>query len=152
MAKFIYKLQNVLDIKIKLESQAKTTFSLAAAKLNAEENKLIMLNNRLVECEEKYRQVSLGKLDIAEIKFAKENVEYVKGEIVEQNNVINRAKKELEIARFHLSEAIKDRKIHEKLKEKAFDDFLMEENDNEKKEIDQLVSFRYNNNRKAGED
>lgn len=152
MAKFIYKLQNVLDIKIKLESQAKTTFSLAAAKLNAEENKLKMLNERLDECEEKYRRVSIGKLDIAEIKFAKENVEYVKGEIAEQNNVINRAKKELEIARFHLSEAIKDRKIHEKLKEKAFQDFLMEENDNEKKEIDQLVSFRYNNNRKAGED
>ena len=41
---------------------------------------------------------------------------------------------------------MKDRKIHEKLKEKAFDEFKLELNDQEKKEIDELVSFNYNDN------
>ena len=40
--------------------------------------------------------------------------------------------------------------IHEKLKEKAFEEFMQEENEAEKKEIDELVSFRYNDNGKAG--
>jgi flagellar FliJ protein len=38
---------------------------------------------------------------------------------------------------------MKDRKIHEKLKENAFEEFKIELNNEEKKEIDQLVSFTY---------
>lgn len=150
MAKFIYKLQNVLDIKLKMENQAKTEFSMAAARLNEEEEKLQMLMKQKAEYEEEYRKKSTGKLDIAELKFAKDNVEYIKDRIRVQEGVINMAKKELEIARFRLNEAIKDRKIHEKLKEKAFEEFMQEENEAEKKEIDELVSFRYNDNGKAG--
>ena len=43
---------------------------------------------------------------------------------------------------------MKDRKVHEKLKEKAFDEFKLELNDQEKKEIDEVVSFNYNDNNK----
>ena len=46
MAKFTYKMQNILDIKYKLETQAKTAFSIAAANLNKEEEKLVVLNLR----------------------------------------------------------------------------------------------------------
>jgi len=38
----------------------------------------------------------------------------------------------------------KQRKIYEKLKEKAFENFKTELADQEKKEIDELVSFTYN--------
>jgi len=44
-----------------------------------------------------------------------------------------------------LTEAVQDRKIHEKLKEKAFDEFKLELNAQEVKEIDETVSFNYNN-------
>ncbi len=43
---------------------------------------------------------------------------------------------------------MKERKIYEKLKEKAFEEFKAEVNAQEQKEIDQLVSFRF---RSAGE-
>ena len=43
------------------------------------------------------------------------------------------------------SEAVQDRKIHEKLKEKAFEQFKLELNAQEMKEIDETVSFNYNN-------
>ncbi len=36
-----------------------------------------------------------------------------------------------------------ERKTHEKLKEKAFEEFLMEEKRQESKEIDQLTSYTY---------
>ena len=54
----------------------------------------------------------------------------------------------VEKAREELGEAMKDRKVHEKLKEKAFDEFKLELNDQEKKEIDEVVSFNYNDNNK----
>ena len=37
-----------------------------------------------------------------------------------------------------------DRKTHEKLKEKAFEEFKKELEDTEKKEVDELVSFKFN--------
>lgn len=150
MAKFIYRLQNVLDVKLKLESQAKTAFSMAAARLNEEEDKLNRLYETEKAAEEAYRQCSIGILDLMELKSAKDNVEYVKGQIELQKKAVDNARKMLEVARFHLNEAMKDRKIHEKLREKAFEEFVHEENEAEKKEIDQLVSFTYNNSGKAG--
>lgn len=44
-----------------------------------------------------------------------------------------------------MNEAVKERKIHEKLKENQFEVFLQELNREEIKEIDQLVSYQYNN-------
>lgn len=151
MAKFVYRLQNVLDVKLKMESQERTNFSMAAARLNAEESKLEELLRFKAECEEAYRTCSMGRIDVQELKFAKENIEYAKERIAAQKKEIEKAKRELEVARFRLSEAIKDRKIHEKLKENAFEEFMAEENEAEKKEIDQLVSFRYNDNKAGGE-
>lgn len=150
MAKFIYRLQNILDVKLKLESQAKTAFSMAAARLNEEEDKLNGLYGDYKAAQEAYRQCSIGVLDIMELKSAKDTVEYVKEQIAQQKLAVDQAKKMLEVARFRLNEAMKDRKIHEKLKENAFEEFIHEENEAEKKEIDQLVSFTYNNNGKAG--
>ena len=38
MAKFVYKMQNILNIKMRLETQAKTEFSQASARLDEEED------------------------------------------------------------------------------------------------------------------
>mgnify|MGYP007124825442 CR=1 FL=1 len=43
-----------------------------------------------------------------------------------------------------LADAVKERKVQEKLKEKAFEQFLQELNAQEMKEIDEVVSFNYN--------
>lgn len=44
-----------------------------------------------------------------------------------------------------------DRKTYEKLREHAFDDFLRELEEQEKKEIDELVSYRFNKKDMTGE-
>lgn len=144
MAKFIYRLQNVLDVKLKLENQARTNFSLAAAKVNDEEERLSALYAEKTDYEDDYRKKSSGKLNVFELKQARDNISYIDGRITAQKKNVEMAKKSLEIARFQLNEAMKERKIHEKLKENAFEEFMHEENEAEKKEIDQLVSFRYN--------
>ena len=40
MAKFVYRMQNILEIKYKIESQAKSHYSNMQAKLNEEQEKL----------------------------------------------------------------------------------------------------------------
>lgn len=49
----------------------------------------------------------------------------------------------LEQARIKLAEVMMERKTHETLKEKAFEEFLREENRREGKEVDELTSYTY---------
>ena len=56
MTKFVYKMQNILDIKFKLENQAKTSYANARAKLEEEEEKLRTLKAKREEYEENYRR------------------------------------------------------------------------------------------------
>ena len=49
----------------------------------------------------------------------------------------------LEVKRVALAEAMQEVKTHEKLKEKEFAQFMMDEAARESKEIDELVSYRY---------
>ena len=131
MAKFIYRLQNILDIKNKMENQAKSAYSSARHRLDEEQKKLENMLIRKKELENIYRELARKAIDYQR--------ELIKGQLVE----IRVAEKNFEMARIRLNEAIKDRKTHEKLREKAFEEFLMELSQEENKEIDQLVSYRY---------
>ena len=51
--------------------------------------------------------------------------------------------KEAEVARRRLQEAMRERKTFDKLREKAYQAFLVEENLKEQKEVDELVSYRH---------
>ena len=144
MAKFTYKMQNILDIKYKLETQAKTSFSLAAARLNREEEKLDRLHQRRKDYEEQARELVKDRLDFQEIKVNRVAIETRKGDIRNQVVTVHVAERNLEQARKHLQDVMTERKTHEILKEKAFDEFKKELEKEESKAVDELVSFTHN--------
>lgn len=143
MARFRYRMQNILNVKEKLENQARNEFAIAAARVNEEEDKLNALIERRRGYEEEIRRLSESSLDVFAIKEATNNVEVMKYIIADQNKVLESVRKQLEIARSKLTVAIQERKTHEKLKEKEFEIFKAEEAAKESKEIDELVSFRH---------
>ena len=144
MAKFIYRMQNILNIKYKLETQAKTAFSVAAAALNKEEEKLEALRRRKQEYEEKARELANGTLDFLEIRLNRTAIETMKEAIKNQILAVHVAERNLEIARKQLQEVMTERKTHEILKDKAFDEFKKEVEKEESKAVDELVSFTHN--------
>lgn len=144
MAKFLYRMQNILDIKYKLETQAKTEFSLAAAALRREEEKLEHLRQRKRAYEMKVRELSNGKLDFLEIRINQTAIESMKEAIKNQILVVHVAERNLENARVHLQEVMTERKTHEILKDKAFEEFKKEIEKEESKVVDELVSFTHN--------
>lgn len=150
MAKFIYRMQNVLDLKLKMEDQAKTFFAAAMARAVQEEEKLRVLYSRKDQYEDEYRLLTQRVLKPGELREAGACINNIGEQIVQQAAALRAANKNLEIARYRLNEAVKERKIQEKLKENAFEEFKQELNDAEMKEIDELVSYRFNNNGKAG--
>ena len=146
MAKFIFKMQNILAVKYKLEDQAKSRYGMAMAKLRREEEIQRQLCQKKAGYElqlgEKVADTSAG-LNIMEIRQLEDAVETMKYKISIQKIEVNRAEHQVNMARMQLDEAMKERKTYEKLKEKAFEEFKKEIESEERKEIDELVSFKF---------
>ena len=143
MAKFIFKMESILSIKEKLEEQAKAEYGLELAKLHEEERKLAILERRKDDYQNQLFELVSDRLEIIKIRRLEDSVENIKKDINIQLIVIKKQEDRVAWAREKLDNAMKERKIYEKLKEKAFEDFKAEINAQEQKEIDELVSFRF---------
>ena len=145
MAKFKYRMQNILDIKMKLESQAKIAYGVANQKYLDEQKKLQEIVLRRNSYEKILKESMTGKINVREVTHARADVNTMKTLMRRQMIEVHKAELALEDARRALNQVMQERKTHEKLKEKAFEQFLEEEKAAESKEIDQLVSYTYNN-------
>lgn len=143
MAKFIFKMQSILSIKEKLEDQAKAEYGLEAAKLREEEKKLEVLIAKKEAYQERLKGAVQDTLNVREIKDLENCVEHAKYTINVQKFVIKQQQERVDRAREKLDNAMKEKKTYEKLKEKAFEQFKIEIEAQERKEIDELVSFRF---------
>jgi flagellar FliJ protein len=145
MKKFKYKMENVLQIKIKLENQAKIAYGTARHKLTMEEEKLEQMILKKSTYEEELRHLRSGRLDLFQIKQCEQAIEIMKQNITQQKTIVKNAAHRLEVARIRLNDAMAERKTQEKLKEKAFEEYMLEFDYEERKEIDELNSFHYSN-------
>lgn len=143
MARFKYRMQSILDIKEKMETQARMEFGLAQRKLLEEEAKLENLHGRKKFYEEKAKGLLQDALKVREIIDTQTAIKRMEEYIQEQMKAVHIAQEQVEKARVKLLEVMQERKTHERLKEKAFENFLQEEKANESKEIDQLTSYTY---------
>ena len=136
-------MQNILNVKEKLETQAKNEFAIAAAKEREEEEKLNAVIARRDEKEAVLKALVESELDVRAIREAEDALEVMKYHVMQQRLNLAAARQELEVARDKLTAAMQDRKTHEKLKEKQFEQFVAEEAAKESKEIDEIVSYRH---------
>ena len=142
MAKFRYRMQSILEIKKKLEEQAKNEFAAARAALK-EEDKLEQLKKRKEAYEDEGRALRENTLNIMDIIENKEALLRMDEFIADQQLNVKRAQDRMEEVRLALQTAMQESKTQEKLREKAFEQFVKEENAKESKEIDELVSYTY---------
>lgn len=147
MARFRYSMQSILNIKLKLETQARQEFSAARAALDEEEERLQALFDRKSGYESKRTTLLSGRLNLREIEENKTAILCMEDYIERQQMNVDTAERKLEEARERLTEVRMERKTHETLRDKAFQEFLMEEKKQESKEIDQLTSYTYGQRR-----
>ncbi len=143
MAKFFYSMQNILDIKLKLEETAKQEYSEARMRLSAEEEKLALLEERRDSYYREYQEALQGNLDFLKIEECRYSLDIMGDMIIKQNDVIKQRSKELELVRQKLNQVMQERKMHEKLKEKQFDTFKQEINAQENKETDEVAGYQF---------
>ena len=143
MAKFTYRMQSILDIQYQLESQAKMEFGRAQMRLMEEEEKLQLLFDRKEAYLEEGRKMRSDALHVDDLRDNR-NAVLIMDEMIEvQKGQVALADKAVEAARLKLQGIMQERKMHEKLKEKAFAQFMQEENAAEGKAVDELTSYVY---------
>lgn len=143
MAKFTYRMQNILDIKIKMENQAKIAYGIASRRLAEEQEKLQQILMRRAGYERRARELVCGTLNVTEIRECRRAIDVMKSQQRTQMMNVHAAEKTLEMAHQELNQVMVERKTHEKLRERAFEEFKQEIAQAEGKEIDELVSYNY---------
>ena len=138
-------MQSILNIKEKLEEQAKNEFAAARMRLDEEEEKLRALEERKLFYEDEGRRLRESALNILDLNENKIAIDRMDEFIANQQIEVNRASALLEQARINLTNAMQEAQIQNKLKEKAFEEFKKEINAQEAKEIDELTSYTYGN-------
>lgn len=148
MSKFVYRMQNILNLKYKLEEQAKADFAAARRRLDSEQGKLENLYRRMTAYEEEGRELREDSLNVREILDNRNAISQMKDYIELQKLEVRKAEELLEEERQKLQEVMQERKVQEKLREKAFEAFVREENARESKEVDELTSYTYGQKRR----
>lgn len=147
MAKFRYRMQSILDIKSKMETQAKMEFGQAQSRLLEEQEKLEQLFQRKEAYLEEGRKLRLNSLKVRELRDNEYAMARIEEFILVQQENVQKAENAVEAAREKLKEVMMERKTHEKLREKAFEQFMKDENARESKEVDELTSYTYGQKR-----
>lgn len=147
MAKFVYRMQSILNIKNQMETQAKMELGQAQHRLNEEEERLEQLFDRKKYYLEEGRRLRADSLKVQSLRDNEYALSCMDEYIAIQKDNVRKAEKKVEEAREKLEEVMKERKAQEKLREKAFEQFVREENTKESKEVDELVSYTYGQKR-----
>ena len=117
MAVFRFSMQNILNMKEKLEEQEKNNFAQANRRLLEAQEELEKLKRRLLQKELELRETVYQLMDVQEVRTQENAVEIVKMYVRQQQLVVVQREKEVEVARQRLQE--------------------------EQKEVDELVSYRH---------
>ncbi|RKM62422.1 flagellar export protein FliJ [Butyrivibrio sp. CB08] len=144
MARFVYRMQSVLNIKQQTENQTKMEFAVAQNELNEQLDILDEYVSRkaryLEEAEELRNEDSLKLQDILDNQYATAQMDVM---IKQQSMVVKQYEDRVEKIRVKLTKNVQERKMQETLKEKAFEQFIEEQKQEEAKENDQRSSFTY---------
>ena len=144
MARFVYKMQSVLNIKQQTENQTKMEFALAQAELNKQldilDEYVTRKENYLKEAEALRNDDSLKLQEILDNQYATAQMDVM---IASQSKVVAQHQEIVEKVRIRLTRAIQERKMQETLRERAYAEWVEEEKQEEAKENDQRTSFTY---------
>lgn len=145
MSVFRFRMQSILDMKEKLEEQARNDFARAQKELSEEEEILSGLYARKEAYIEKGIRLRNQMIDVREILDNKKAIEHTEMLIEQQKLSVAVAQKKMDAATKQMMDARVQTKTYEKLREKEFASFMAEEAKKESKEIDELNSYRFGN-------
>ena len=143
MRRFKFRLQSVLNIKEKKLEDERLKLGEIISTLEAQKDVLLELNDKKETLKNQLNSTLENSiLDIQFVLGYKNYIERLEQDIKTQFEIIKKTQIELEEQQIQVSEAYKEVKILEKLKEKQYKNFLFEYEQNQIKELDDITSSR----------
>lgn len=136
---FKFKLQNVLDYKIRCENNLKKDYNKLMIEINNKKNEIKSLEEKLNNLKSQKNVLTTH----VELKNYINFLEYLTNKKDQENNVLKQLQKELEKISNELLKLNKDKKIIENLKEKEYKLFLNEINRLEQLKIDEFSIINF---------
>ncbi len=140
MKPFRFRLERILRFKGQVEQQKKLILSERNEGLRQENNRLSDLTTKRQEHSRKYGRLFKGIIDINSLKTALSFLNKIKGDVVLQTKKVENSEKEVENAKLHLQDSMRDRKKFENLKDRKRREYDFEANREERKELDEFAS------------
>ena len=142
MKKFQFHLQKVIDMKEKSREQVEWSYASILSTLNHEKQKLSELIQNKNHLE---NQLSTGQqrgISIQEIHRVQDYLSYIELQIKGQQEQINQTERKLQEKKEELSDVKKEEKVWNNFRDKKFEEYLLETNRTEQKEMDELANYR----------
>ncbi|GFN36408.1 flagellar export protein FliJ [Tepidimicrobium xylanilyticum] len=139
--KFNFKLERVLNYKRTVEDLKKNQYGFVKQKLNREENKLdgFMERKKAIINE---KDSSIVKTKVGNLVMYNNYIKDINRRIEEQKKVVAQVQEELEKSKEEMINAVKEKKIFEKLKENKYEEYLYQVKKEEEKLNDTIVNFK----------
>lgn len=137
-------MEQILNIKRKLEQQQQMNLGQAMQKLSAAMQHLQIVQFKHQDAIKQYQELtSSGRIIPLELKSIGDGVKYYHERYLEEQEHVKALEEQVEIERDKLRDAVKERKTYEILREKAYEEYLAEEKAEEAKNVDEIVSYKY---------
>ena len=142
MAKFLFKMETVLKLRESIEEQKKNEFGKAAAELERQREKLKEIKQEQKRMIQEFHDMVKKHIDSKKSDQYNKYIKLLDKRIEEQKAVVKKCEAIEEACRKELVEATKEKKKLEKLREKQYQQYLIEEKREEQKVTDELVSYQ----------
>ena len=139
IANYKFSMEKVLDWRSDTEEEKKKNLGQVQQHKDQQETILQRLIGENIKI--KNDSLSTNRIDVLRRQHLYKNM--IDEKIIHQKNLITKAEKEVEVARFELMEAHKDRKVMEKLKEKEYIFLMEKEKHEEQKQLDEMATLSF---------
>jgi flagellar FliJ protein len=140
MTGFVFRLQKVLDHRIRIEDARRQAFIMARQGYLNEKELLASLEQKLVELNSRSVEKTSGVYTyIAAINYGA----LLEERIEKQSGKVQSAMEEMDKKRVKFEESQKDRKVLEKLREKALEEYLELQDKAEQNRNDEFALYGY---------
>lgn len=141
--RYKFRLQSVLRLREYKESQCKEELGRCVQRLYQAEKLRDEIEERIRRLNEELRELTLRGKELYLVEFYNNFLLYQRVLLERQIQMVAERKKELAYARMRLVEAMKDRKILNKLDEKLYQRYLFDMDKAEQAQMDELALTRY---------
>ena len=137
---FKFRLASIMRLREHREKQCREDVGKCLQSLREAEEKEAHLVQKEKDIIEDLKHRQKGRIELPPLLLGKDYLKFTIGQIKEQREVVKARTFDLDKARINLIEAIKEKKVLEKLKEKQEQDYLYEENKTEQALFDEMAN------------